>query len=657
VDPSVGETEVGDTNQTALISFEVSGVAIALKVGDRELLQSVHAMLPRDARERRRPGADSVFAIDAVPDGGYRVVEPSAEEPFRSNDLGDAIARLHLALLDYAALHAPDHLLVSGAAVAVGSHGIVLLGEPGGELSEVVGALVEHGATLYADGYVPIDGNAYVHPATLHSPSAQALEQPLSATRASIGVIATLARGEGVGFALRECSPEEGSLDVLRHTRGADARPEFAVVIARAAVQRAALLVGEWDRAEPVAAALIERLARAAHQPADKPELPAGMQFAALVLQLEGRLGRLAETLRGAGIDAVLLNGHQVRPALTQHLAPSFSALLDVPRCQVPRALGVMESAGWRPVPGKGGGRYFRGGVTVRLLPRPRLHPGRQLTQRQSVSRGRLGFDEPETKVPSSEDHVASPRPVPVPLDPSRPLRPGVIAEALTLSAEALTVLDTLRLRTRERDFRGLPVQYGSGVHAFETLLEPLVDALLARLPDDRSGLRVIDVGTGTGIVALSIAHERPDLEVLATDVSLRALGWARRNRRRLALRNVRLAQGSLLAPVPEQWRGRVAAIVSSLPLAPPIVDAERSVQDWPVGTATGPGADGLGLVRALGRDAREALAPGGLLLVELNGPQGPWIADYLKELGYDVESPTGERGAIQVAARWRRRR
>jgi release factor glutamine methyltransferase len=190
-------------------------------------------------------------------------------------------------------------------------------------------------------------------------------------------------------------------------------------------------------------------------------------------------------------------------------------------------------------------------------------------------------------------------------------------------------------------------------VHAFELALESLVDEVLARLPGAEMRPLVIDMGTGSGILALSIASERPDARVLATDVSLRALGWARRNRRRLGLRNVQLAQGSLLAPVPEAWRGRVAAVLSNPPMALPAHAVElRARFDWPVGTATGPGADGLGLVRALARDARHVLAPGGHLVVEMLGHQGPWIAKYLDELGYEAEIPSG--GAyITFAARW----
>jgi release factor glutamine methyltransferase len=266
------------------------------------------------------------------------------------------------------------------------------------------------------------------------------------------------------------------------------------------------------------------------------------------------------------------------------------------------------------------------------------------------IVKGRLGLPEPESNVTAGKPEGSLTAQA---FDAVAPLRKGSIGRALGLAAEGLTVLDTARLRTREREFRGLPVQYGPGVHAFEIALEGLVDGVLARLPGGEAQPLVIDMGTGTGILALSIARERPDAQVLATDVSLRALGWARRNRRRLGVRNVRLAQGSLLGPVPTDWTGRVAAIVTNPPMALPAHAVElRARYDWPVGTATGPGADGLGLVRALARDAREVLAPGGYLHMEMLGHQGPWIAKYLDALGYEADIPST--GAyISVAARW----
>ncbi len=324
------------------------------------------------------------------------------------------------------------------------------------------------------------------------------------------------------------------------------------------------MVTGQWDRAEQAAAALIERLARVPRRAPQRTELPAAVQFVSLVLELEGQLAGLAETLKAVGVDAVLLNGDEARPALAHGFALSYLALIEVPRAQLPRALGAMEAAGWRPVPHAAGARYFRQGVVAHVRPRSSAAGLTRLRWRSLGPSSRDDWDYPSPRARWKRESREGPL-SPQPFDPggTGPNRTGSIAEALTLAAEGMTILDTLRLRTREREFRGLPVQYGPGVHAFETALEALVDGVLDRLPGAAARPLVVDMGTGTGILAFSVARERPDVRVLATDVSLRALGWARRNSRRLGVRNVQFAQGSLLAPVPKAWHGRVAAIVS----------------------------------------------------------------------------------------------
>jgi methylase of polypeptide subunit release factors len=366
------------------------------------------------------------------------------------------------------------------------------------------------------------------------------------------------------------------------------------------------------------------------------------------VLELEGELAGLSGTLEDVGVEAVLLNGDEVRSALAHGFAFSFSAVVELPRGQVPRALGAMESAGWQWMRPGGDARYFRRGVVVRIRAR-----GLRRRDHGSLAKGRFGFAEPEAKVAEGEPQGSL---GPLPFDPGGPRRTGSIGAALGLAAEAMAALDTWRLRTQESEFHGVRVQYGPGVFSFQLITERLADAVLARLPQG-PGVRFVEVGTGTGAVALSVAQERLDVEVLATDVSLRALGWARRNRRRLGIHNVRLAHGSLLAPVPPDWHGHVATIAANLPLGLPHKAVElRGVRGWPVGTATGPGADGLGLVRALARDARDVLAPGGHLQLHLLSRQALWIAKYLDELGYQAEIPpdaSKQPYAVEVPARW----
>jgi release factor glutamine methyltransferase len=151
---------------------------------------------------------------------------------------------------------------------------------------------------------------------------------------------------------------------------------------------------------------------------------------------------------------------------------------------------------------------------------------------------------------------------------------------------------------------------------------ELLVEAGL-ELP---GGARVADVGTGSGAVALALKHERPDLQVLATDVSGDALDVARANAARLGL-DVAFAQGDLLDAVD----GEVDAILSNPPyvqdgarLAPDILRHE------PPG-ALFAGADGLDVVRRL---VPQAAARAGLVALEIGEGQADAVARLMREAG-----------------------
>jgi SAM-dependent methyltransferase len=105
----------------------------------------------------------------------------------------------------------------------------------------------------------------------------------------------------------------------------------------------------------------------------------------------------------------------------------------------------------------------------------------------------------------------------------------------------------------------------------------PLVDLGLEAIAD-KIGPRVVEVGTGSGAIALMIAAERPNSKVYGIDVSHRAIGWARRNGRRLGVENLRFLHGSLLGPLPAAISDADAAsafIFSVLPLALPLFGLE----------------------------------------------------------------------------------
>ncbi len=162
----------------------------------------------------------------------------------------------------------------------------------------------------------------------------------------------------------------------------------------------------------------------------------------------------------------------------------------------------------------------------------------------------------------------------------------------------------------------------------------------------------VVDLGTGCGAVALAVAARFPRAEVYGTELSPIALRCARSNRRRLGLRNVRMLGGSLLSPLPRRLLGRVTVIGANLPYVPRRPAADEL---YPTGTAFGTDADGLGLIREAASAAREWLAPGGSLVLQLAAHQWPAFLPELEALGYSGAElpPPKARGAAVGRIVW----
>lgn len=146
---------------------------------------------------------------------------------------------------------------------------------------------------------------------------------------------------------------------------------------------------------------------------------------------------------------------------------------------------------------------------------------------------------------------------------------------------------------------------------------ETLVTEALARVPGAGA---VLDIGTGSGCIAVALAKHLPDAKVTATDVSEAALAVARRNAERAGV-NVEFLRGSLLEPV----AGRhFDLIVSNPPYIPTadIAGLEPEVRDFePIGALDG-GKDGLDAYRSLVPSAVSCLNPGGWLVVEVGKGQ-----------------------------------
>jgi release factor glutamine methyltransferase len=149
---------------------------------------------------------------------------------------------------------------------------------------------------------------------------------------------------------------------------------------------------------------------------------------------------------------------------------------------------------------------------------------------------------------------------------------------------------------------------------------------------------RVVDLGTGTGAIGLSIAMERPRAEVHATDVSADALALARANLAGLgrAGARVRLHEGSWFDALSDELRGGLDLVVSNPPYVPDGDRLEPSVEVWEPSTALRGGVDGLDHVRHILATAPIWLADGGAVVVELDPRQAEAAASVATASGLD---------------------
>jgi release factor glutamine methyltransferase len=163
---------------------------------------------------------------------------------------------------------------------------------------------------------------------------------------------------------------------------------------------------------------------------------------------------------------------------------------------------------------------------------------------------------------------------------------------------------------------------------------ELLVEAALRGLPRE-TPFRALDLCTGSGCVAVSLALERPLATVWAVDVSPDALAVARANAERLgALPRLTLLEGDLFAPLPPGERYEV--VVGNPPYirTGELPGLQREVQREPRLALDG-GPDGLEVLRRIAAGALAVLAPGGLLALELSDEQGAAVKTLLEDAGY----------------------
>lgn len=188
-----------------------------------------------------------------------------------------------------------------------------------------------------------------------------------------------------------------------------------------------------------------------------------------------------------------------------------------------------------------------------------------------------------------------------------------------------------------EREFHGLMLQLTPDVLVPRPDTETLVDWALQCLPGLGPAPAVLDLGTGSGAIALAVAHRWPGARVQASDLSPAALAVARANAQRLGLA-VAFHQGAWWRALPD---GDAFDLVFDLVLSnPPYIAAGDphlpALRHEPLLALT-PGGDGLDALRAIVAGAPARLRPGGWLLLEHGWDQAEAVASLLRDAGFEA--------------------
>lgn len=195
---------------------------------------------------------------------------------------------------------------------------------------------------------------------------------------------------------------------------------------------------------------------------------------------------------------------------------------------------------------------------------------------------------------------------------------------------------------TGAKEFYGLPLQIDARVLDPRDDTETLVDWALAVGGDGATPLRVIDLGTGSGAIALALRHNRLRWRVTAVDFSADALAVAQDNARRLGL-DVRFVRASWLAGL----QGPFDLIVSNPPYIP-VADPHLEALGHEPLSALASGGDGLDDIRTIVAQAGDRLAHGGWLLLEHGYDQAPAVRALLTEAGFEAVASRRDLSGIE---------
>ena len=205
--------------------------------------------------------------------------------------------------------------------------------------------------------------------------------------------------------------------------------------------------------------------------------------------------------------------------------------------------------------------------------------------------------------------------------------------------------LSTFEKLIAERE-TGHPVAHLVGVREFWSLELEVNNSTLIPRPDTETlvekalsldlpiNAKMLDLGTGTGAIALSLASEQPNWQVTAVDYSEQAVSLAKRNQQKLALNNVTIMQSDWFSAVPNQ---QFDLIVSN----PPYIDeldehlSQGDVRFEPKSALVAP-ENGMADIKLIIEQARQYLAPNGYLLIEHGYQQALLLQEFFAQMAYN---------------------
>jgi len=186
------------------------------------------------------------------------------------------------------------------------------------------------------------------------------------------------------------------------------------------------------------------------------------------------------------------------------------------------------------------------------------------------------------------------------------------------------------------KEFYGMDFQVNPAVLVPRPDTETLVEAALEQLAS-KSPLRILDLCTGCGVVAIALKHAMPELEIWATDISVEALEIAQANASRLlSSETIHFCRGDLFDAFSNEQRSLFSLIISNPPYIPTaeIAGLSPEVRGEPMLALDG-GGDGLDIIRSIISRAPEFLCSGGGLLLEADPRQMERIKSLLLQAGF----------------------